>query len=111
MKRPILLTILLYCIPLTAMILLIPYVENDHSLAFLYVACIIALTATKSEKYDFFALGFGIVAATFFELLFVSTGIETFKHQSLFNLIPAWLPFLWGYIFVTIKRSLNLLRD
>jgi len=104
-----LLTIFLYCIPLAMMIGLIPYVQNDYELAFLYIIFIIAIMLTKPKKYDLHALLLGVVVVTLFELLFVSTGVETFRNPSLFHLIPAWLPFLWGYAFVTIKRSLSLL--
>jgi len=102
--------IVIYCIPLVIMIGLIPYVQDDHSLALLFILFILAVMLTKPEKYDVAALTLGIVLATIFELFFVSTGVETFTRASLFSLIPAWLPFLWGYIFVAIKRVLNLLR-
>lgn len=55
------------------------------------------------------ALVFGFVVITFFEYIFVSTGVETFVRNSLFGIIPLWLPFLWAYGFVAIKRSVTLL--
>ena len=104
-----LIAISIYCVPIALMIGLISYVQNDYGLALLYIIFIIAIMLIKSEKYDLHALMLGVIVVTLFELLFVSTGVETFRNPSLFHLIPAWLPFLWGYAFVTIKRSLNLL--
>ncbi len=43
------------------------------------------------------------------EYVFCSTGVETFVRNSLFGLMPIWLPFLWGYGFIAIKRSVLIL--
>jgi hypothetical protein len=56
-------------------------------------------------------LGFGFIFMTLSEYLFISTGVEVFERDSLFGLMPLWLPFLWGYGFVVIKRSSDLLVD
>jgi hypothetical protein len=47
----------------------------------------------------------------FFEYLFISTGVETFNRNSLFGIMPLWLPLLWAYAFVAIKRSVILLNS
>jgi len=99
----------LYTLPVVVMIGLIPFVQNDFVLTAVYVAFIIALLSIKSARHDFLALVFGFVAITISELFFVSTGVETFTRHTLFGLIPFWLPFLWAYAFVTIKRCLNIL--
>jgi hypothetical protein len=99
----------LYSLPIVVMIGLIPLVGNDYALTALYVAFIIALLSIKAARHDFLALVFGFVAITLSELFFVSTGVETFTRQTLFGLIPFWLPFLWAYAFVTIKRCLAIL--
>ncbi len=52
---------------------------------------------------------FGFVIMIISEYLFISTGVETFTRHTLFGLMPLWLPFLWGYGFVAIKRSVELL--
>ena len=46
-----------------------------------------------------------------FEVIFISTGAETFNRVSLFGLMPIWLPFLWGYGFIVIKRSIEVLEN
>jgi hypothetical protein len=43
------------------------------------------------------------------EYFFISTGVETFARNSLFGLMPLWLPFLWAYAFVVIKRAVIIL--
>jgi hypothetical protein len=52
----------------------------------------------------------GLACITAGEVLFVSTGVEQFATHSLFGLIPAWLPFLWAYIFLSAKRILTILN-
>jgi hypothetical protein len=91
------------------MIGLIPVVQNDYALAAIYLFCIAALLATRSEKNDGLALAFGLVGVTTSEFFFVSTGAETFLRNSLFGIMPIWLPLLWAYVFVSIKRSLRVL--
>ena len=44
------------------------------------------------------------------EAIFISTGVETFIRNSLFGLMPLWLPFLWGYCFVAMKRAIKILN-
>jgi hypothetical protein len=101
--------VVLYALPIVVMIGLVPFVQNEYVLAAVYLAFIVALLFVKSEKNDLLALLFGFVGITASESFFVSTGVETFTQQSLFGLMPLWLPFLWAYAFVTIKRSLRVL--
>ena len=91
------------------MIGLIPLVKNDYLLSAIYCLCILALLFIKREKNDLLALAFGFIGITLSEIFFVSTGVETFLRNSFFGLIPLWLPFLWAYAFVTIKRVLIVL--
>jgi hypothetical protein len=103
------LTILLYFIPILVMIGLIPLVTNDYILTGLYVGFIIALLNIKREKNDLLALGLGVFGITISEYFFISTGVETFSRTSLLGVMPLWLPFLWGYAFITIKRALRVI--
>jgi len=64
----------------------------------------------KHDSKDFLALFFGLFVITFFEYIFVKTGVETFNRQTLFGLMPLWLPILWGYGFVAIKRAIIILN-
>lgn len=91
------------------MIGLIPVIANDYALAAVYVAFIAGLMLIKSEKNDWAALIFGLIGITISEYIFISTGVETFTRNSLFGIMPLWMPLLWAYAFVTIKRSLRVL--
>lgn len=93
------------------MVGLIQFVQNDYFLVMAYVVIITAaLFIIKSERIDFLVLGFGFVIMILFEYLFISTGAETFTRNSLLGIMPVWLPFLWAYGFVAIKRAIRILE-
>lgn len=97
-------------IPVTIMIGLIPLIQNDYLLTVIYIVIIsIFLKIISAKKADFVVLVFGFLIMTIFEYFFISTGVETFVRDSLFGLMPLWLPFLWAYGFVVIKRSVAIL--
>ena len=106
------LKIFIHCIPVIVMIGLIPLIQNDNLLTILYVIFIIGLLFfLKDKKNDLIALFFGLIVITFFEYIFVSTGVEIFTRNSLLGIMPLWLPFLWAYGFVAIKKSLEILNN
>ncbi len=93
------------------MVGLIPFVGNDYLLTGIYIAIIIIfLFLVRCRKNDFAVLLFGFLAMIIFEYIFVSTGVETFLRQSLFGVMPLWLPFLWACGFVSMKRSIEILN-
>ena len=96
-------------VPILLMIVLIPLVADDYALTALYAVIIIVAFILKRERRDLVVFLFGLLAMFFAEWLFIATGVETFSRNSLFDLMPLWLPFLWGYGFVVIKRSLEIL--
>lgn len=98
-----------YSLPIVVLIGLVPVVQNDLILAAMYALCIVTLLNIKSEKNDLLAVLFGLVGITASEYLFVMTGVETFTRNSLFGIMPLWLPLLWAYAFLTIKRCLRIL--
>ncbi len=102
--------IFLNAIPILVMIRMIPLVQNDYLLTGIYAIIIAVSLSIKRTPNDFLILGFGFVIMTVSEYLFVSTGVEIFIRNSLFGLMPLWLPFLWGYGFVAIKRSVEILN-
>ncbi len=102
--------ILLNTIPILLMIGLIPFIINDYALTIIYVCIIMVSLIIKRTPHDILILIFGFLAMTASEYLFISTGVETFVRNSLFGLMPLWLPFLWGYGFVVIKRSVEILN-
>ena len=96
-------------IPAVVMIALIPFVQNDYLLTLIYLGFIGTSLFTKWDIKDFIALLFGFFVITFFEYIFVATGIETFSRRTLLGVMPLWLPVLWGYGFILIKRSIIIL--
>lgn len=103
--------IVLNVIPILVMIGLIPFIQNDYLLTIVYVGIILISFFVKKEKGDIFIFLFGFFAMILSEMVFISTGVETFIRNTFFNLMPLWLPFLWGYGFVAIKRGLEILMQ
>lgn len=97
-------------LPVIAMILLIPLIRNDYLLALVYLIVIVIAFIVKYEKKEviFFLFGFFIMIIS--EYFFISTGVEIFVRKSLFGSMPFWLPILWGYGFVAIKRAIKILE-
>ena len=97
-------------IPILVMIALIPFVKNDYVLACIYVVVIVVSFMIRIEKNEVLIFVAGFILMIISEYLFISTGVETFIDTSLFGLMPVWLPLLWGYGFVAIKRSSIILN-
>lgn len=104
-------SIFLNTVPILVMIGLIPLVANDYLLTALYLLIIVVALAIKRSPLDLTALIIGLVLMTFAEYLFVSTGVETFTRNSLFGIMPLWLPVLWAYGFVAMKRIVYILSN
>ena len=96
--------ICLYFITIVAMIGLAVFVENDHVLTVIYLGVITITFVVKKERADLLILSVGFLGTLIGEYLFVSTGIETFNRTSFMGIFPLWLPFLWSYIFLAMKR-------
>lgn len=101
--------ITLNTIPIVIMIGLIPIIPNDYALSFVYILIAAISLTYKREAHDSTAYLFGLVVITIAEYFFIQTGVETFTRNSLFGVMPLWLPLLWAYAFVVIKRSLRIL--
>jgi len=102
--------IVLNAIPIVIMIGLIPVVADDYALTALYGAIIAVSLFLQRARYDLLALVVGFFVMLASEAFFISTGVETFERNSLFGIMPLWLPFLWAYGFVVFKRSLEILN-
>lgn len=101
--------IILNIVPILLMVGLIPVIKNDYILTLVYVVIILISFFIKKEKGEIFVFTFGFFAMILSEMVFISTGVEIFTRDSLFGFMPLWLPFLWGYGFVAIKRGINIL--
>ena len=101
--------IFLNSIPVLLMISLIPFIQKDYLLALTYIIIIGISFAIKYTKNDYMVMVFGFFIMMISEYLFISTGVETFVRNSLFGIMPVWLPLLWAYGFVAIRRSTEIL--
>ena len=101
--------IFLNSIPVLLMISLIPFIQKDYLLALTYIIIIGISFAIKYTKNDYMVMVFGFFIMMISEYLFISTGVETFVRNSLFGIMPVWLPLLWAYGFVAIRRSKEIL--
>lgn len=97
-------------VPILIMIGLIPIVKNDYFLTLIYIFISGAAFIKKYEKREYVFYLFGFFGMIIAECLFINTGVETFKRNSLFGLMPIWLPFLWGYSFVVMKKTVRILE-
>ncbi|HRZ95458.1 MAG TPA: DUF2878 family protein [Candidatus Moranbacteria bacterium] len=102
--------IFLNSIPILIMIGLIPVVGNDYWLALIYCLIITISFWIKYEKREYIIILFGLFIMIICEAIFLSTGVEVFNRNTLFGIMPIWLPLLWGYAFVAIKRGIKLLE-
>ena len=101
--------IFLNALPILVMIGLIPLISNDIVLSMAYVIVIVFALMIEHKKHDMRVMIFGFLIMIVCEWLFISTGVETFERNSLFGIMPLWLPFLWAYGFVAIKRSVEII--
>jgi len=97
--------VIVQLIPVILMIGLIPLIKNDYLLTGAYILIIVICFAIQRKRNEFYIFVYGFLMMIIFEYIFVSTGVETFIRNSFFGYIPLWLPFLWAYSFVVIKRT------
>jgi hypothetical protein len=92
------------------MVALIPFIKNDYFLSLVYLVIICAAFLFRYERGEATLLFLGAAIMFIFELLFISTGVETFNRTTLMGKMPVWLPVLWGFGFVHIKRVVKALK-
>lgn len=102
------LQVLLNTIPILLMIGCIPLFENDYVLTIVYIMIICISFFIKKEKKEIKLFFLGFMIMIFSEFVFTSTKVEVFERNTLFGLMPLWLPFLWGYCFVVMKRFIKI---
>src|SRR3989338_2004411 len=103
--------IFLNFIPVLIMIGFVPLIQNDYLLTLFYIIVIFISLRVKKVKNDNTLLVVGFFVMTISELIFIKTGVETFTRNSLFGLIPLWLPFLWAYGFVAMSRGIRIIEQ
>ena len=104
--------VILYIIGIFIMLSLIPSVSNDYILTGVYTVFISVVLLSKKERSDYTFLLLGFFGVILGEYFFIRTGVETFNRRTLFGIMPLWLPFLWSFIFLAMKRFFWILvRD
>lgn len=103
--------IIYYIVPIILMVWIIPLILNDYLLTFIYLASILVLFYYKREKNDLIFIVFWFFWMLISETIFIKTGVETFIRNSLFGIMPLWLPFLWSYWFLTMKKIIKILDE
>ena len=103
-KTKIAIHIFVYFLTVLALVGLIPFIVNDYILAAIYAGFIVAFATLKKQRGDWIFIAVGFIALFFGENFFISTGVETFNRTSLFDIMPLWLPLLWSFIFLVMKR-------
>ena len=96
--------IFLYSACIILMIAFIPFIENDYLLTAIYCAFIVAILISKKERSDYIFLMIGFFGLVGGEYFFIRMGVETFNRHTLLGLMPFWLPFLWAFVFLSMKR-------
>jgi len=103
--------IFLETIPIIVMVGAISIIPNDFILLGIYIIIIAVAFFLRYEKNEWIIFLFGLIAMTISEYGFISTGVEIFLRNSLFGLMPVWLPLLWAYGFVAIRRAGKILNN
>lgn len=95
---------------IVVMIALIPFVRDDIALAGIYTLLVVFSFLINYQHGDIFIFVACAVLLFISEYFFISTGVETFVRRSLLGVMPLWLPILWGYAFVAIRRFIVALE-
>lgn len=103
--------IFLNSVPILLMVSLIPLITNDFILTLAFLLIIGISFAVKKTRNEWTIFTTGFLLMIIFEYLFVSTGVELFRRNSLLGIMPIWLPFLWAYGFVAISRAVKILEQ
>jgi len=91
------------------MVGLIPLISNDFVLMAVFGLVISVSFLVKRQKNEWLIFIAGFLLMIFFEYIFILTGVEVFYRNTLFGIMPIWLPFLWAYGFVAIGRATKIL--
>ena len=99
--------IALAVIPALIMIGLIATLRDEVLVSGLFVVIIAISLAVHYERHDWIFILIGFFIYPVFEYLFVSTGLEVFSERGLLGVMPLWMPLLWAWGAVAIKRVLH----
>lgn len=78
--------------------------ERTAVLAIIYVALAITLISFHKDKKEFIIFAYGIIIGLLVEVIGTQiSSYQSFAKPDFFG-IPLWLPIVWGYGFVAMKR-------
>jgi hypothetical protein len=97
--------------PALPLILLIPVVKNDFVLTAIYIVVAFLYMLGHRMKHDWLVYTIGVFSITIFQSIFIMTGVETFNRATLFGIMPLWLPFLWAFAFLLMRRGIKVIDN
>ena len=97
-------------VALVIMIGLIPTMTDDLWLTGTYVLIAALSIWFDYQRGDVSIFIIGGAALLVSEYFFISSGVEVFVRHSLFGVMLVWLPVLWGFAFVVIRRCLTVIE-
>ena len=102
--------LLIQLIPLFIVFIIMIFVNSEILYTILIILLIIASFLIKYYPGEWKILVLGFLLAIIFEVVFglISYRLQHWEQDSLFG-VPYWLPFLWAYGFVYIRRIGNFL--
>ncbi len=94
---------------LFAMLIIFYFIKSETWITVLMLALILVAFKLKYERGEWKVLFFGMVLGFFFEIAGDAVyKLQNWNHTLLFG-IPLWLPLMWGYGFVLIRRIGNVI--
>jgi len=85
--------------------------ENNMLLFIIYLALTLGLIYFHKDKIEFIIFAYGILVGAIVEIIGTQvSGYQSFTKPD-FGGIPIWLPVVWGYGFVAMKRISFVLKN
>lgn len=78
--------------------------QNNVLLFILYIVLTAMLIYIHKDKSEFIIFAYGVVIGAIVEIIGTRvSGYQSFANPD-FGVIPMWLPIVWGYGFIAMKR-------
>ncbi len=95
-------------LPMFCALIIFIFIKNEYLIALGVLALLLITFKIKYYKNEWKVYVFGVLTGFFFEIAgdYIYK-LQYWENASLFG-IPIWLPLLWGYGFIFIRRIGNL---
>jgi hypothetical protein len=100
--------IILELLPVIILIILLIFIRSEIGIVILVILGIIGTFLIKYQKNELYLFLFGAVIGIIFELIGNILLGQSWPEASFFS-IPIWLPLSWGYGFIIIRRTGNII--